>query len=261
MKFYKAQRTKIIAIILAIALIIAIAFISIEIFRTRSTTTVGEVVYVNYFFSDESEPFEDRVFAYDVYIKPLGNAENQDWIHLLIDENTITQSKKNTDISQMPELAIGAIVEVVRNAEINKPKNNSSAPLFSAFYAESIKLVENYSDEIDSTAVSLVKNKKYEPNLIEGAPMTDGTLVGVIPVNQPIQGYIVYVRTDETNKLQKFWIDESTRLDFDNEIKSTIEAGITGVRVSVTPTTATPFSGANKHVYSLHLIYKNEPQD
>lgn len=247
----KSKILLIVCIILAITFAVGAVFLAIEMLKPKSTTTIGKVVYVFTYYHNECDSFEDRAFIYYLYIKPLGNAENQDWILLTVTNETNTESEKNTDVSKMPELKIGAIVEVVRNVDIDKPNCQQSFYLC-GFFAESIKVVDNYNDNMESEAVPLVANPKYEYGLDLLSDIKSGTLIGIIPINAPIKGYIIYIDPDGEELVKKLWVDENTLLYGDME--SIIKAGTTGIKVFATPTDSTPFEGANDNVHTLHLI-------
>lgn len=248
-----------ITIVLAIAMIVGIVFLAIELFKPKSTTTIGEIVYVTQ--RGDSHNTENKPFLFYVYVKPLSETENEDWILFTVDQNTLTESQKSTDPLTMPELSVGTIVEIVRNKNIDRPKYDLPGFIY-GFYAESIKVYNGETDGLKDQEIPLILNKKYEfdQENVNYSQISSGRLVGVIKVESPINGYIIYIHPDDGDLLKKYWIDTNTIMDDDT--RNLIESETTGVRIyESVATDFTPFKNENKDVntvFRLFIDWKNK---
>ena len=57
-------------------MIVGIVFLAIELFKPKSTTTIGEIVYVTQ--RGASHDTENKPFIFYIYVKPLGENGNED---------------------------------------------------------------------------------------------------------------------------------------------------------------------------------------
>ena len=161
----------------------------------------------------------------------------------------------------MPELSVGVVVEIVRNKDIDRPKYDLPGFIY-GFYAESIRIYNQETDGLRGQEIPLILNKKYEfdSESINHSQIDPGRIVGIIKVEHPISGYIIYLHPDDEDLLKKYWIDTNTIMDDDT--RNLIESETTGVRIyESVATDFTPFKNENKDVntvFRLFIDWKNK---
>lgn len=246
---------------LILLLILGAIFLAVELFRPKTATTVGEIVYITQFGQEYGEELNDgdSLFVFYVYIKPLGKTENDDWILFTVDKDTETESQKNSDISKMPELSVGTVVEIVHNADIEKPGKKSAALVY-GYFAESIKAYKGDTASLEGQEIPLKLNKKYSFDNVDEKlfEVYGGEIVGIVKVKAPISGYIIYVHHDTGFTPQyilgKYWVDDKTIMD--DELRAMIKSGVTGAKIleGSTKSVLNPFTGENEDVVAIYRL-------
>ena len=155
----------------------------------------------------------------------------------------------------MPELSVGVVVEIVRNKDIDRPKYDLPGFIY-GFYAESIRIYNQETDGLRGQEIPLILNKKYEfdSESINHSQIDPGRIVGIIKVEHPISGYIIYLHPDDGDLLKKYWIDEKTIMD--ENMRTVIESGTIGVKISESVATDfTPFKEENASVRAVFRLF------
>lgn len=183
----------------------------------------GEVVHIrDTKFARES--IENH--SYYVYVKPYGQKENIDWFLFLVNSDSETESKYNTDVTKMPELNIGTIVLITYNTECKEDTNNVIC-----YYAKSIKTTTASSPK--ENKISLVINDSYDES---DCRMLDycGILKHVTRVYEPESGYLIYLESEDYtgHVLECFWIEDGSTVK-SPEIVEKLNSGEIGYRLHI----------------------------
>lgn len=205
--------------------------------NTEKMTVVGEISYIK------------SLNSHCVYIRPLEQGSNGVWIPVEITENTSTPSDFSNVASDMPELAIGTIVEVVYN--VSEEKNESAKS--SAYKAISLKVVSDADmHSKQDSPLKLSKGYEYTTDANDGN-RDFGTVVHVAKLEAPISGYLIYLdnnRTSDNQTLTIYWVDEKLLKEdglhhIGDEVKALIESGATGYEIAVLGLSLYPFEKMN----------------
>lgn len=199
-------------------------------------SVVGEVAYV--------KTFEHHC----VYIRPLDQGQDGIWIPVKVSEKTDSVSEYNDNAANMPELAIGSIVEVVYSVKTPRGSN-----MLSEYEAISIKSFDN-SRTIENQDLPFTPAKNYEYSWDAPNGTRDiGTVVHVAKINAPLCGYILYVDggAGTYQNVRAYWLDEGA-LERDGgisitspELLSMIKSGQTGYDVAIFGLESYPFDSFN----------------
>lgn len=226
---------KINSIVLALVLLILSIMSLCSCEKKELITTVGVVEYV-----------KSRENHY-VYLRPFEQGDNGVWIPIIVNKKTETTSTFNTDLKNMPELAIGSVVEVVYN--VAAPKDLPS------FGYEAVSM-----HSVDKPEMS---GKQKSPlHLAEGyshpdgeiGPVDFGTVVHVSKIETPINGYLIYLedaKYDDGQRLTMYFLDgevierDSSITFKSEEIKGLIESFETGYKIAVFGMKQYPFENLN----------------
>lgn len=160
-------------------------------------TIVGEIVYVK----------SHRHHA--VYISPYGQEDVKLWVPMMITPETETVSEFNEDVSKMPELAVGNLVEIVYDTKNTKANHI----LVGGSKTVSLKIVSP-EEGYEKVAFDMKLRHDYEySRLVDFGVFDLGTVVHIAKIEEPDNGYFVYVENnkyDEYSKLTVYWLDEDS---------------------------------------------------
>lgn len=214
---------KIIAILLTVAITATLGLSLISCEKEVTDTFFGEVAHVRD-TSFARESIENH--SYYVYVKPYGQKENIDWFLFLVNFDSETESKYNTDVTKMPELNIGTIVLITYNTECKEDTNNVIC-----YYAKSIKTTTASSPK--ENKISLVINDSYDES---DCRMLDycGILKHVTRVYEPEAGYLIYLESEDYtgHVLECFWIEDGSTVK-SPEIVEKLNSGEIGYRLHI----------------------------
>lgn len=210
----------------------------------KQLTVVGEVVYVKYNEANMNAGNQDYVVYY-VYLKPLGNHTNDDLVLFSVYNQTQMESSFSLNLDNIPELAVGSVVEIVYNTEAAE---SPVSLLIHGYEAHSIKRTDN---------VNNIKNPDFTPKLTEGYEFTKnaslgkqdyGTVVYVAEIKAPIEGYIIYLDdTGYSNNeiLTSYWVEKEAlkngSIFADDEVISLIETRAIGYQIEIFSLQLYPF--------------------
>lgn len=214
-------------------------------FKNKSKKIVGEVMYV----SRNPYGLEDPENAqhYYLYVRPIEKSKKTEWILFDVDFDTKMESVFSKNLENMPELAIGATVEI--RFEMDMEKQGFS---FIQYQANSIKLrVMDSAETIDNPNFDLVFDENYLSNCSGSSRQKTGKLIHIAEVDTPESGYIFYV-DEGWSTLARYWF--SSNLITDSEIIEIIENSATGCEVEVFGREAYPFYNRDiREGYSVKL--------
>ena len=218
---------KVSSIILVMVLLILpiMSFSSCE--KEELMTIVGEIKYVK------------TCNEHCLYIKPIDQSDDGIWIPIIVSRETQTKSSFSTNLSDMPELAVGTIVEVIYNASL--PKANDA--YVHKFNAKSLKVVDDaYTAEKQSLPFKLTNGYEYTMHKTVGK-RDFGMVLHVARITEPANGYIIYLednRMDNNQVLTMYWLDEdalyrtdSERISITDELRDRITSGETGYVIAI----------------------------
>lgn len=198
-------------------------------------TIVGEIKYVK----TRNE--------HCLYIKPIDQSDDGIWVPIVVSKETQTKSSFSTNLSDMPELAVGTIVEVIYNAGL--PKADDA--YIQKFFAKSLKPVDNaHTVEKQSLPFKLIDG--YEYTILKAVGRRDfGTIIHVAKIVEPAKGYIIYLEDNGKNNhtaLTMYWLDEdamnnddSSGISINDDLKEKIIAGETGYVIAIAGLKHYPF--------------------
>ena len=221
----------IVSVILVLIIVIEVGVYTYKAFEPdplTAVTTVGEVVYVTTCWVGV-EGWE----GYRVYIRPLGKGNNEELILFNINSATVTESPFTMDIEKMPELAVGAKVELTHTYKMirynERDPDDDRSTYIRGYETYAIRRTEeNFTKE-----QSLLKREDGYW-FVKDFGYSDGevlTVLYVAKVKSPMQGYIVYC-IDESQKnmhIQAFWIDLGTSMS--KKMEKKLESRETGYKV------------------------------
>ena len=218
---------KVSSIILVMVLLILpiLSFSSCE--KEELMTIVGEIKYVK------------TLNEHCLYIKPIDQSDDGVWVPIIVSKETQTKSSFSKNLSDMPELAVGTIVEVVYNASL--PKADSA--YIHKFNAKSLKIVDDaYTVEKQSLPFKLTDGYEYKMHKTVGR-RDFGTVLHVAKITEPANGYIIYLednRMDNNQALTMYWLDgnalyrtDSERISITDELRDRITSGKTGYVIAI----------------------------
>ena len=225
------KKTSILVLILVLLLVPMLSLYSCDESKYQRTV-VGEVEFVCSGFDYHS-----------VYVKPIDQENLGIWIPLKVSEKTQTVSKFSIEPEEMPELAVGTVVEV--KYSIKAPRKNEG--LLSEYEAISVKMFDN-SFVVENQYVPFKLTDGYEHSWIANTGTRDkGTVAYVAKLDAPISGYIIYL-TDRFVKdsMKMYWLDEEALgrdggISIPAELQEMIEAGQTGYEVAIYGLKSYPF--------------------
>ena len=240
------KKTNILVLILVLLLVPMLSLYSCDV---GAKTIIGEVMYVKVNPYELRDDVSINVLNYHLYLKPAGQSADAEWIDFNVDIDTTMESDFCKNIEDMPELAIGATVEITFNAKPKRKPGSYSA----SYHVKNIRTVNiNDGEEINNPEFDLVyfNNHKtyfngdfYSPEGLE--------VVHVAKADCPEGGYIVYIDLHESeNSLECYWIGSDTVIS--STVESLLPDGLVGKRVDVSYEETYPFY--NRNIRLAHLI-------
>ena len=222
------KKTSIVVLILVLLIVPMLSLHSCE--KEEVITTVGVVEYVK------------SGNIHSIYLRPLDHDKNSIWIPINVSEDTETISTFNKDLSKMPELSVGSIIEVTY--KISEPNDK----LLFGYNAISVKSSSKTAmTDSQETPLRLTEGYHYTNDALGGT--NSGTVVHVARIETPASGYLIYLEDAlvANGKLAVYFIDdEAAQHDkrtvfLDNEIKNKIQKFETGYKITVVGSTQQPF--------------------
>lgn len=238
------KKTSVLVLILVLLLVPMLSLYSCN-NNEGTATVIGEVAYVK---DTADHPLSSNNYYY-VYVIPYG--EKDSWVLFNISRETSTESEFSLDITQMPELAIGNMVEIVYDTVPRKDELQKTS-----YHAVSIKKHEGSVDK--SYSIPLVLRENYDFKSNDGGVFEDyGKVVHITRVNQPIGGYLIYLEESDESAytLGCFWVEDGKTI-VTPEIMEKIKAGEVGYYIYVkTLSNTNPFT-ANDAVALMSIYYR-----
>lgn len=199
-------------------------------------TVVGEVEFVCSWFD-----------YHTVYVRPMDQEDHGIWIPLKVSGETHTVSEFSIDLKEMPELAVGTVVEV--KYSIKSPREKDA--LLSEYEAVSVKVFDN-SFVVENQYVPFKLTDGYEYSWSANTGTRDkGTVAHIAKLDAPISGYIIYLKDRFVNdSIKMYWLDEEALgrdggISIPAELQEKIEAGQTGYEVAIYGLKSYPFEDFN----------------
>lgn len=215
------KKTIIVILVLALLLLPIVGFIIGYDMVEGTDTVVGEVMYSNSNLFDVCSGGHNHY----LFLRPMGVSGGEDWILFHIAKDTTDcETGFSDDITEMPELAIGVMVE------IRYKKNELKTSGSTGYETLSIK-------RIDKDNIKNIKNPTFSlrwSNEQDKAPITSrqikGTVIHVAKIDSPKNGYIFYVYYD-LGATDRYWFDEESNIY--DDIYPLIESGEIGYTVEI----------------------------
>lgn len=213
------KRSSLIYIIITLALLI-ICLVALVIlcfynqnFPSKQGVIVGEVVGVH------------RDYA--VYIKPIGNTGTKHLLEFELSTNTTFASGPVVEsFAQMPELAPGAVIEI----------SYTFTPYSRDYYLgittiDSIKVAESTSSVEEWP--KLILNEDFDWNRPSDGMRMKGEVMYVATLDEPISGYIVYVKNDSVVHWGKYFI-KTDNIFLTDELRELLDRKSIGYIIDIT---------------------------
>lgn len=220
------------------------------------TTTIGCISNVRYVGQNDNKEIDNDSFIIYLYVYPLGQTTNDNWIIFTVSTDTEIESADVNDILKTPALSVGSTVEITHSADIHNQNVDKYVNLMlEGFFVNSIRTVSVDESTLTGQDIQLVLNEDYDPKEVETERYEDKTarIVRVVKVEEPIGGYIIYLHESERSDLLRYWVDEGTRLD--EEMAEYLETGHTGALIKYLPKQSHPFMNENEDICG--LVYLN----
>ena len=178
------KKTSISVLILVLLLVPMLSLYSCDV---GAKTIIGEIMYVKVNPYGLEDP--ENAQHYYLYVRPIEKSKKTEWILFDVDIDTKMESVFSKNLENMPELAIGATVEI--RFEMDMEKQGFS---FIQYQANSIKLrVMDSAETIDNPNFDLVFDENYLSNCSGSSRQKTGKLIHIAEVDTPESGYIFYV--------------------------------------------------------------------
>lgn len=211
-------------------------------------TIIGEITYVKSFYS------------HCIYVKPLGcEDEGEVWVPISVSDKTATLSGFSENIADMPELAIGSIVEIVYSTKDPRGKH----VLFSSYEAISIRTYESTEAPQKQELPFIATENYYYGKDATSGNREIGTVVHIAKLHTPLNGYIIYLEGDYSQSLITYWIDEDALhketggITASDEVKNLLESFATGYKVKITGLGSYPFGKFNMQPIDAISLYND----
>lgn len=209
-------------------------------------STVCEIVSVDedLFDASQQEGY-DRRECYYVNARPVGRGNNEELILYTVNCDTDMDSEFSRDRSKIPELQIGAVVEITHTYKISRysdrlPNDERNDYLF-GYEAFSIRL---YEGEYRGRQTVLQRNREFSPLSIAESWITsyggtghDMVVTHVAKVTSPLNGYIVY---GEDHYVEVYWIGAGLLMD--SATKRALDSGAVGYSLKIFSESNRPFN-------------------
>lgn len=205
---------------------------------------VGEIYSVSDAWWDVAEDGNyDPRNCYYIKVRPVGWGNNQELLNFTVNCDTEMESEFGPDLSRIPELKVGAIVEITHTYKMFgygdwHPDDLRNYYVY-GYEAFSIRL---YEGEYKGYQVVLQKNRAFSPLSIAPSWITsynvasDNVVSYVAKVNYPLRGYIVYIEGDRF----PYWLGEG--LIIDPATKRALDSGAVGYSVKIADGHNHPFN-------------------
>jgi hypothetical protein len=195
-----------------------------------SVTTVGEIVRVKSAWSDY-EPWA----GWCIYVRPVGSGNNQELLLFTVNAETDTESPFSMNLEDMPELAVGEIVEIAHTykmltASDRHPDDNRSVYV-RGYQTYSIKRANGTFNErqrilrLADVDWGRIRDSRPLGELV--------TVDHVSKISYPANGYIVYAHgyRGAGAVLQCYWVGLGASVS--REMREALESGETGYKIIV----------------------------
>lgn len=217
---------------LSVFMIIVLLFLpvlslySCDVFSPTSTM-IGEIKHIDYNLIFEEEP---ENHYYYIYVKPYGQDDSSRWEKFSVNSKADTESPFSVYIADMPELAVGSIVEIEYYTKIGQGSNINLC-----YGVKSIKSVGSSTSIEKQNHIPLIINEDFSyTKLINGKVDDVGTVIHVTKLETPLNGYLVYfdgTQVHGCNEVQCYWIGDQGLATTDPDIIKKLEAGETGYSI------------------------------
>ena len=223
-------------------LILVIIVVIISFFRElptfisygKSETVVAEVVSVNHWLSYSTDI---RDHKYNIYVVPLG-AEHRVLETFTLIHTSEAESGFSMDISEMPELEVGSIVEIEYRIGKIKWKRLAGQEILK------IKKIDP-PESVDNPEFPLIYNEDF----VIDRPVVGVFTMGDMLYSERIEeygGYLFYL--EHGSGVSAYWIYDEDLEKLDELPRTTIETGEAGIEVHPfysSKQEGTPFVGRN----------------
>jgi hypothetical protein len=205
------KKISVFILVLVLLLLPITSLYSCEAFeKMTNATVIGEVMYVKANSYMLQDGVDISFLNYRLYIKPLGQPEDAEWIVFRVDENTDMESAFCNNVDDMVELSIGAIVKITFNTSFEKIVGGHGK----SYYTKTIKIADDDDMKINNPEFDLVYFKDHKSYFGTDRCTTEGKVIHVAKANCAEGGYIVYIDFYEGESvLRRFWINSETALD------------------------------------------------
>lgn len=208
---------KITSLILILASVFTLCCCQLNISST--STMIGEIMHVDYDITNENDL---QYHYYYIFVRPYGQV-NSHWIKMSVNSNAKTQSAFSVNLEDMPELAVGNVVEIVYNDRFWAGTNVN--------YCHAIRSIKSI-DTVDletQPASDLIPNNDFSYTSLEYGTIDDdiGTVIHVVKLDRPVGGYLVYMdgtRTHQCNQLICYFIGDIGLLTTAQEVLEKLES-------------------------------------
>lgn len=198
---------------------------SCETFKTTATL-IGEIKHVRC----HGVTADPELQEYYIYVQPYGREDNAHWEYFTVSCKTDTESEYSPNLSEMPELAVGNVVEIEYYK--NRGKNSIEKNRYGVAAINSIDNTENIEAQDN---IELKLNKKFSYTKPDGGIWeVKGTVLYVAKVEAPLSGYFVYFdgTTPFVSSFQCYWVGINAETGATpNEVFERLEAGEVGYTI------------------------------
>ena len=211
-------------------------------------STVGEVVSVEPqwlgYLNDEEH---QRWACYYIYVRPVGKGNNEELLLFTANCDTEMVSEFGADRSKIPELQVGAVVEITHEYKMERYNNRHPDDVkrhyVKGYEALSLNL---YEGEFQRRQRVLQKNEDYPFFTVLGTSRYEEDTPGInvsysAKITYPMPGYIVYTGEDYT----PYWISITQRMD--SATRRALESGAVEYPLWVYTTRDVPFDNLNAY--------------
>lgn len=205
------KKTYILILTLIVSLLPIMSLYSCESFESiTKSTVVGEVMYVKASTYSLQEDSDITFLNYRLYIKPLGQSDDTEWIVFKLNKNSIMESTFSKNLEDMPELSIGETVKITFDIKPERTIGGNGK----SYHIKSIKIADDDDAKINNPEFNLIYFKNHQSYFGSERYITEGEVIHVANANCPEGGYIVYIDFYEGESfLRRFWVNSETALD------------------------------------------------
>ena len=172
---------------------------------------------------------------YVVYIKPIGDEGTKHLLEIkLIDSTTFESGVTLNSLGEIPELAVGTIIEVTYNVQERK---NASQKIT----ANNIKIS---SQSTSKKWPELTANKDYSWNPEKFDGRTQGEVAYVVKLTEPIEGYIIYVKHSGDARWDKCFVEKNNKF-LDDVLINLLEQRTTAYSINIKNLSVYPFENSD----------------